>query len=399
MRLSFICMTRLLPRPFCAWLMVILLFALTGRSTASAQTNNRFPEIRITISQGQFNRLETTRGAKMELNNAIMMVNGDSAKVKEIHLRGNNSLLYRRKSLSVDLKKNIHLSLQGQSVALKKFDLINLVMDKNLWHNRWAFLTMSKLGFFPLVNTYCTVWINGKPQGIYLLIEKPHHASVDMKSPFMIRRGVHHGIDNEYDDTESKDEAKEYRRQYNSLYKPGSRKGSELYEYYSKAINLDNYFTWIGFNYLIMNGDYTDELFLYINPDTKLYQVIAWDYDDLLLPHPHEGAEIRNSLHPDRMIFSIEDSFDKTIVADDFLYAKYLVTLKKLLLDCDSTMLTETSQEVLHELELLSKDQENSRVTLFLDRDPFDFGGTKNDIGKAIPFLLHRRNSLLENLK
>lgn len=42
---------------------------------------------------------------------------------------------------------------------------------------------MNELGIFLLFNTYCTVRINNQPEGIYLLVEKPHHASATKKAP------------------------------------------------------------------------------------------------------------------------------------------------------------------------------------------------------------------------
>jgi hypothetical protein len=52
------------------------------------------------------------------------------------------------------------------------------------------------------------VRMNNEPQGIYLLVEKPHQATSHMKSTYMVRRGLDHKIDTEYDDTNSKEQAK-----------------------------------------------------------------------------------------------------------------------------------------------------------------------------------------------
>lgn len=37
----------------------------------------------------------------------------------------------------------------------------------------------------------------------------------------------------------------------------------------------------LAFNYLIRNGDYTDELFLYLTGKGNQFQIIPWDYDDI----------------------------------------------------------------------------------------------------------------------
>ena len=247
--------------------------------------------------------------------------------------------------------------------------------------------------------SYCTVSINEKPQGIYLLVEKPQHAAASLKSPYTIRRGENHVIDNDYDDTNSKEEAKAYKKQFYSLYETGALKGELLYQYISKAINIHLYFKWIAFNYLIMNGDYADELFLYINPNTKLYEVIAWDYDDLFMVSPHEGRSVRNQDFKERLIFSLEDDLDKTIVRDDYVYSKYELSLKDLLITCDSSMLATTSQKVLSELIAVSHNPENSKVSLYLDKEPFDIESAKYDVEKSIAYLQSRRSLVLKELE
>ena len=152
-------------------LSVCILLLIAHSSVAGPfQEQGEFPVIRITMPKNLYSQLEKSKGNKLNLKDITLTINGDTARVKDIHSRGNNSLNYKRKSLSVDLDKSLKISYEGKKVSLKKFHLLNLVMDKNLWHNRWAFLTMGELGIFPPFNTYCTVWINGQPEGICLLV-------------------------------------------------------------------------------------------------------------------------------------------------------------------------------------------------------------------------------------
>ena len=190
----------------------LLIFALMAY-TPVIYGQSGFPEIRITISKGQFTSLQGP-GERMTLKSPVFLINGDTTVVKEVHSRGNNSLTFEHKSLSVELEKAIALSVDGEKTKMKKFDLLNLVMDKYLWHNRWAYLAMSDAGIFPLVNTFCTLWINEQPQGIYLLVEKPQHYTASIKSPYMMRRGVDNRIHNEYIETSSKEESKKCKKQY-----------------------------------------------------------------------------------------------------------------------------------------------------------------------------------------
>ena len=144
--------------------------AIVRPHIVAAQSENSFPEIQLHISDYQFNSLKKSKGTKLKLNNAVLLVNGDTAHLKDIHLRGNNTLYFQRKSLSVDLKKSVAVIQGGQEISLKKFHLLNLSMDKNLWHNRWSYLILKELGLFPSFHSFCTVTINNNPQGIYLLV-------------------------------------------------------------------------------------------------------------------------------------------------------------------------------------------------------------------------------------
>jgi len=365
----------------------------------------RFPEIRIYISKSQYYNLQSDNGEKILLSKPVMLINQDTAQVKEIHARGNNSLKFKRKSLSVELDKSITFASSDGSKKkphLKKFNLLNLSMDKHLWHNRWSDLNMESIGLFPLYNSYCTVWINDQPQGIYLLVEKPQQIRSRTKSPYMLRRGPNHTISDEYFDEENnnKGDTKKYRKQFHSIYSGiSSMKGAALEAHLQKIINLDSYLQYLAFNYLIMNGDYADEVFFYINPEKQWFEVIPWDYDDILKPFPHEGLTARNKEFADKRIFSLEESLDRAIAGNQEIYSRYLNVLKNLLNTLDSTALTESAWQVISELEQISEDKSVAEASLFLDKNPFNFTQAKDDIMLSLKFIMNRRKWILEDLK
>jgi len=379
---------------------IITCCVLAGLGLPLHSVSAQFPEIKIYISKSQFSNLKQQHSAKTILAAPSMLINGDSAQVKEIHDRGNNSMKFERKSLSVDLDKHVTLKLDSGKIKLKKFNLISLSMDKNFWHNRWANLLLNSENLFPLFNTYCKLWINDVPQGIYLLIEKPVHYRSEIKSPYMLRRGLNHKISDEYFEKENATEAKEYRKKYLSIYailkeKDLSSRVTEL----SKVIDLTMYYRWMAFNYLVMNGDYSDEVYLYINPDTKLYEVLPWDFDDILKPAPHEGWAARNKSLQDKKVYSLEETLDRSIAANGDLYSRYETELKNLVIRNDSSKMSQISKQVIEELNALSQDKEIAASSLFLDTQPFDFEAAKNDIILAMDLLLKRRNWILEEIK
>ncbi len=376
----------------------VLGIAVSFAQNETNTINMDFPEFRIYMSDRQFSRLQNEKGSKLDFKDAEMRFNGAATDLKSLHLRGNNTLNYKRKSYSVELSDPIAMQSSGSSMPLKKFDLLNLAMDKNLWHNRWSFLMLSNLGIFPPFNSYCTVWVNDVPQGIYLLVEKPQAASANLNSPYMVRRGADHAIDHEYIETDSKEAIKKYRKQYYDLYRTGKMEANMLYDHLSHLLHTEAYFKWLGFNYFIKNGDYADELFLYISPKTELFEVMAWDYDDLLMDYPHEGKVARNQYYRERMIFSLEDDLDRTIAADDFVYDRYKEVFKPLLQAMDSTLLNTMKNKVLGELEVLSKNPVNGRVTKYLDKDEFVLEEAIFDLERTLNFLQLRRTVLLDGL-
>jgi spore coat protein H len=381
-------------------LIAFLLLSYSSPVSSAIPPQEKITELRIYISKNQFSSLLSTSEEKMELSKPIMLIDLDTANVKEIHARGNNSLKFKRKSLSVELDKSFTVRYNKEKIHLKKFDLLNLVMDKHLWHNRWSDLNLETIGLFPLYNFYCKLWINDEPQGIFLLIEKPQQAQTKLKSPYMLRRGPNHTITDDYFQDSDKEAAKKYKKQFQSIYSIiKSPSETEQVEQLSKVINLDNYFRFLAFNYLVMNGDYADEVFFYIEPKSQLFELIPWDYDDILKPMPHEGRAERNREFADKKMFSLEESFDRAIAGNKELYALYEQSFRKMLLTLDSTSLTTSAHHVLNELEQLSHDKPMAEVTLFLDLHPFDMVQAREDILQSLDFVLRRRKWILEGLQ
>lgn len=378
---------------------LITLISIQGLSQALLE-KQEFPEIRIYISSKQLSQLRNMEGSKMELKQPLLLINKDTAKVKDIHSRGASTMKFARKSLSVDLDHSINLNSQSNPIKIKKFDLLNLVMDRNLWHNRWSFINLAELNLFPLFNTYCKLWINDQPQGIYLMVEKPSHASARMKSPYMLRRGPNHKIEQEYINNASKEEAKQYKEKYYLMYREvGKYKGKELEEHLRSALQLDQYFNWLAFNYFIMNGDYADEIYFYIHPDSGNFDILPWDYDDIFRREPHEGAEARSVKLKDKMIFSIEDELDQRIASDEWLYAQYRAAFKEMLVTRNMEAINRTFNQVLHELESIANDPEINKASGFLEKDAFSIEKVKQDIKTTQEFLLNQRVVLLNALE
>ncbi len=288
----------------------------------------------------------------------FLMFNGHQVEIREIRIRGRTTLDFKRKSYSVSLDKPIFIrGRDGDEIKkLIRFKLISLSMDYTYIKNRIAFGILEQKGIMPLFYKYVEFIINGDTQGVYLLIEDPEQFFKEQGSEFILRRDYHHGIeDSEYEPASHSRPREEYETRFRELYTQlPYTNGEELYEAINQRIDLNQYFRKMGIDYLLQNGDYTDEIYLYamIEQDVIRFKIIPWDYDDIFREYPHEvgrswgtgtlfGNRVYNSHQDifdeigDKLIFSIEDDLDYAIAMDSFLYARYESTLDNLVKSID----------------------------------------------------------------
>jgi spore coat protein H len=127
-------------------------------------------------------------------------------------------------------------------------------------------------------------------------------------------------------------------------------KGEELYNAISTWLDADEYMKWLAFNFFVRNGDYTDEVYFYVDPDSQKFHIIPWDYDDLFSMAPHEGYQESRKLIGDKLFFSTEDILDRKIVTDPFLYKMYLFQFKKLMNELSPDVLKSIFEKTYAEL-------------------------------------------------
>lgn len=274
-----------------------------------------------------YTKIKEARGRDLELEQTSLTFEGDTISVKDAHLHGQSTLYYERKSFSVDTEKKIKLC--DACEGLGNFFLVSLSMDRNYFHNRLAFDLLHEIGLFHLQYTYAEVRINGESQGIYLILQRPQDWALKEKgSPYIVRRGDGEPlVDKErFQKGMSKASKKDYREQFLSIYRMiNQHSGEQLYQKLNEVIHIEDYMRWLAFNFLIKCGDYSDELYFYIDPNSNRLKIIPWDYDDIFMIHPHEGIAERNKkIDPSSYVFSSEDNLDVKIANDPYLYAEYL---------------------------------------------------------------------------
>ncbi len=164
--------------------------------------------------------------------------------------------------------------------------------------------------------------------------------------------------------------SEEYVSRYKEIYiQLPDLKGEALYESLNSRLDMNQYFRKMGIDYLLQNGDYTDEVYFFamIELNEIRYKIIPWDYDDIFSRYPHEVGrswstgnlfgEREYTSHQDvldeigqKMIFSIEDDLDYAIAMDPFLYARFEETLVELMLTLDANALGTLFEQLEDEL-------------------------------------------------
>lgn len=286
------------------------------------------------------------------------LLNDKLVDLKEIRTRGKNSLRYPRKSYSVFLKQPVYITgRNGRSgKMLHRFKLLAMAMDYTYIENRLGLGLLEQTGIMPLFFKFVELGINGDTQGVYMLVEDPEEYARELGSEYILRRDYHSWVaDYEYEPSFHFISLNDYRSHYNDIYRLIIRyEGEELYRQLEAHLNLGSYFRKMGIDYLLRNGDYTDEIYFYalISGDQIQYQIIPWDYDDIFSDQPHEvgvswgtGTVFGERNYPtyqdvlnelgDKLIFSIEDDLDYIISQDSFLYSKYEDELRILLDDLE----------------------------------------------------------------
>ncbi len=297
--------------------------------------------------------IEDTSGKKIPIKAELLVIHGDTIAPDEITTRGQSTLHYFRKSYGFDLQSKAFFTRGDQGDSLKKFYVLSLAMDKFYHNNRLAYEMMKATGIFRLFYAFCEVRINGQSDGIHMIVERPDEWAMKKKdSPFLIRRGYNGEIDNfRTNGRISKEETANYLKSFKGIYHDLNRlKGEALYKSLSARLDLEKYMKWLAFNFLIRNGDYTDEVYFYHDPKINKFSVIPWDYDDIFMIAPHEGKDASKKILGGKLLFSAEDLLDRKIATDTCLYNIYLRELKGLLKDLSADVLKRIFEHTYAEL-------------------------------------------------
>ncbi len=350
-----------------------------------------------------------------------LLLGGEPLDLKKIKTRGQTALDFQRKSYSVILNEAITLAGReaNSRINLKKFRLISLAMDYTYIENRIGFGILEIQGIMPLFYRFVEVKINGSTQGIYLLVEDPEQYYRDTGSELIIRRGYHHSLaDVDFFPSHPNIPRESYEMRFREIYTSlPIMHGETLYNALNERMDLEQYFRKMGIDYLLQNGDYTDEIYFYsmILDDKPRFSIIPWDYDDLFRSYPHEVGhtwaigrlfgdryygthqDVLDEIG-DKLIFSIEDDLDYSIAMDPYLYTKYESSLKAMIKKMDQEDIDVLFDQVENELTPYYEREEVVAQSSFDERECTYDTWEENMLGKRT-LIKERLAAMQEQLK
>jgi spore coat protein H len=368
--------------------------------------------IDITLKSDDYAKIEENNTSKFAINKASISINDTPIGLKKFKIVGSSSLKYRRKSYKVSLEKPYTFVQNESTVAIKDFRLISLSMDSYYFHMFIAYSLLKETGLFDLYFTYAEVKINQETQGIYLLIEDPDYYALKKKgSDFIVRRDFRYNIFKPNDSikgfdfkSNSKnhspaddDHIELFKSIYASLYVSHDK---SLFDSLNQKLDMNKYMKWMSMNYFLCNADYTDEVFFFMTTTNNRghFDIIPWDYDDILRFPPHEGWDHRHSKIGNKLIYSIEDSLDFKIANDAYLYNQYLSNMGSMLETLDDSTIEKAFYNSYKELSpLLDKNEliSMSRYDETKFNSPNDF---LLNLKASCLFLIERKKVILNKL-
>ncbi len=348
--------------------------ALEGINALEDFETNRI-EIELQESDRNYLREGTSN---YEFQPVKIKVNGGPAVSSEMKTRGQSCLFSPRRCFSMKLESEV--SFKGnpnQAFKSKYLYLASLWQDKGYIHNRIGAGFFKKRYLFPPRFQYTEVVIDGKHQGLYMVMEKPHIVMRDRyKAEFVGRRSYYGILEEKYRAKGQPDLTSQffegqsrYSMSFHFFYQLLELEGEQLFRVLHRQLDTKRYMEWLALNSLMMNGDYTDEVYFYVVPPRNENQnrqrnrqtpqgrpirflIAAWDFDDLFKP-PHRSP-LNNFYYKDLLdrdlFYSVEDPIDRKIAKDSYLNERYRYTFNRVLAE----KLTE--QVITQEFDLIKKE-------------------------------------------
>ena len=252
--------------------------------------------------------------AKARWREALLRIN-DLPEFKVLmRVRGAMSTKIRKKSYHVNLMTSQALTPR---IAARKVFLLNMYTDIYGFKMAFSYDVLNRLGLFPAYHQFAVVYINGEPQGLYLLLERPEDAiKRSVKNVVAVQRQRFYYLETKYAAPDTDPLA--VHKQLRNIHDIKDEK-KQVVEY-EKHIDLDLYMKWLAFNSLVQNGDTFDEIFWYEVRKEKetvgRLRLMAWDYDEIPCEQPEESEK-------NPFMWGARNAIDRQIATNRILLNRY----------------------------------------------------------------------------
>jgi hypothetical protein len=318
----------------------------------------------------------------------------------------------------MDRKITFYIPDEGLERKIEEYKLLAMVYDYTYIENSTAVGLFKEAGLWPVYDFFTEVKLNNHTQGLYHFIEDPVEYFIEQKNaPFVVRRGYDHVVKSCSVKPEDVQNLDKYIARFKKIYSVlPEYSGREIYDTLSAYIDLEQYFTKLSIDLLVKNGDYTDEVFLYLKNmnGREVFGIFPWDYDDIFADQPHE---IDNPWAPGTvfgtreyysmddviadvgsvLLFSIEDDLDYKIAKDSFLYQEYLKTLRTIMEKIDLTVIDKIFDHTFDHIgPFYSNDSIVAQSLYDVDETSYDL--FVSNLAEKRQMLKDRRNWILQEL-
>ncbi len=370
---------------------LFIFFILISTECFSQTLNKLF----LTLIEDEVSFLK--KQEKYSFKDSTISLNNEKIYPAKIKIRGQHCLESKRKCFSIKISSPFLFHKHKKSFSSKNFYLISLWQDEGYITSALGHEFFKVTDLFNLNYSYTEVYINNKSYGLYLVLENPKNFLKKKKnSPFILRRRY---FDN-------------FEINFSNLSEQKSTEMSEIFEalhkkkigldYIKDHLNLENYFKWLAVNYFLKNGDYTDEIFFFLNSEKSRFEIMPWDLDDLFKkPHPQFWNSILfKSRLNDSFFYSMESKLDRNLFKNKKAYAEYLEVFQKILSEISEDLIHEVFDNVRNEIGPYLENSESLQLSSLDDRNgpPYTKEYIQNLLDQREAFLIKRRYELLNKI-
>ena len=289
------------------------------------------------------------------------------------HFRGHTSLSCERKNYNVNLDGGRKRRLMP-GAASDELYLISMCKDEGYFNQTFANRLLQPLGIFPLDFRYVKVTLNGKSQGVYMMLEDPTETLLDdhLALASIIRRRFDPEDKPEDIKWPDGDGAEAALLRYKEVMAIATEAPEdEVLPRLREAMDIDGYLLWMAFNTFMVNGDYVDEAYFYGAAEAGgpvWFQQMGWDPDDLFSACHH--ASKFALVDPHGILYCAEGDLDQAILRSKAVYDRYVELLEGLMTTLTADKLEAKMAEIRAELFAVLDDDMAAAMVVLAESHP-----------------------------